>query len=312
MTLTVGIAGITGKFGRVLTSSLLKYPEVKIKGYCRTPSKVPTSFSSSPRISLAQGEAFDIKSLHAFAKGCDVVVCCYLGDDKIMTDGQKALIDACDEEGVSRYVASDWSLDYDKIPFGALFPKDPMKHVKAYLENKKTTKGVHILVGGFMEAIFSPLLGIFNPMENKFMYWGTGDEIFEGSTYLNSAQYTAAVCVDREATGVQRLVGGRASTKEIAVSFEKVYGIKPIIECLGSLEELYVKMHQQREKEPQNLYSYMFLFYYYYMANGSTLVGPKLDNDKYADVKPMNWEDFMRNTPLEHLPGSIAAVGRNL
>ncbi|ODQ68900.1 hypothetical protein LIPSTDRAFT_121048 [Lipomyces starkeyi NRRL Y-11557] len=50
-----------------------------------------------------------------------------------------------------------------------------MKHVKAYLETKTSVKGVHILVGGFMEAIFSARFGV------------------EGTSYENAAEYTAAV-----------------------------------------------------------------------------------------------------------------------
>lgn len=204
MAITVGIAGITGKFARVLTSSLLKNPEVNVKGYCRDPSKVPSSFSSNSKVSLTKGDAFDTSAVHSFVHGCDVVVCCYLGDDKLMLEGQKLLIDACVAEDVPRYVASDWALDYTKLELGQLFPKDPMIHVKAYLDAQDKIKGVHILVGGFMEPFFSPPFGIFDPASNTFRYWGTGDEIWEGTTYQNAAEYTAAVCMDSNAVGIQK------------------------------------------------------------------------------------------------------------
>ncbi|KAI5866148.1 hypothetical protein GGS23DRAFT_555735 [Durotheca rogersii] len=105
MSLTVGIAGIAGKFARELVSALLKYPNVAMKGYCRDPSKVPAALST--RVSLTQGDAFDEAAVGRFVSGCDVVVCCYLGDDKVMTERQTRLVDACAEAGVPRYVASD-------------------------------------------------------------------------------------------------------------------------------------------------------------------------------------------------------------
>lgn len=77
-----------------------------------------------------------------------------------MVDGQKALIDAREECSIPRYVASDWELDYTKLKFGELFPKDPMIHVKAYLETKEV-QGVHILIGGFMDPIFNPIFQHF-------------------------------------------------------------------------------------------------------------------------------------------------------
>jgi hypothetical protein len=120
-----------------------------------------------------------------------------------MVDGQKALIDACEECNVPSYVASDWALDYSKLNLGELFSKDPMIHVKAYLETKKV-QGVHILIGGSMEPIFSPFFNIFDPSTDNFRYWGNGDELMEGTTDDNAAEFTAAVALDPKATGIVR------------------------------------------------------------------------------------------------------------
>lgn len=203
MPFTVGIAGITGKFARRLVSHLLKYPDVVIRGYCRDPSKVPKSLAFSPRVHIIQGQAFDSDALDRFVETCDVVICCYLGDDKLMVDGQKALIDSCERGNVPRYFASDWALDYTKLEFGQLFVKDPMKHVKAYLEAKKV-KGVHILIGGFMEPVFSPHFNFFDAKTTTIRFWGEGDEVVEGTTYDNAAEFTAAVALDPNAIGIQK------------------------------------------------------------------------------------------------------------
>ncbi|KAK1149586.1 hypothetical protein N8T08_005135 [Aspergillus melleus] len=304
MTTTVGIAGITGKFAKRLVSHILKRPDVAIRGYCRDPSKVPETISSSSQVTLIQGDAFNKDAITTFAKSCDVIVCCYLGDDKLMVEGQKMLIDACDECDVPRYVASDWALDYTKLKLGELFPKDPMIHVKAYLETK-TVQGVHILIGGFMEPIFSPFFNIYDPQSQTFRFWGSGEEVMEGTTYDNAAEFTAAVTVDEKAVGVLKFLGGRATIKEIAVSFEKVYGIKPSLESRGSLEDLYKTMHEKREKNPMDIYSYMSLFFYYYWINGQTLLGTKLDNERYEEVRPVSWEGFMAQYPLETLPSAF-------
>lgn len=203
MSITVGIAGITGKFAKRFVSHLLKQDGVSIRGYCRDPSKVPEAISSSPQVTIFKGDALDNEAIRTFVTGSDVVVCCYLGDDTLMVDGQKALIDSCEESQVPRYVASDWALDYTKLKLGELFPKDPMIHVKAYLDTKKV-QGVHIHVGGFMEPIFSSFFNIFDPSTNTFRYWGDGSEIMEGTTYENAAEFTAAVVVDPKATGIIR------------------------------------------------------------------------------------------------------------
>jgi hypothetical protein len=202
---TVGIAGITGKFARLLASVLLeRYPEVHIRGLARNLSMVEASLTSAPNVQIFQGDAFNTDRVRPFVRGCDVVVCCYLGDDNLMIEGQKILIDIAEEERVSRYVASDWSLDWTKLKMGELFAKEPCQAVNAYLETKKSIKGVHILVGGFTDVLFAPFFGIWDSKNGTFKYWGRGSEVWECTSYLNSAEYTAAVCLDREATGTLR------------------------------------------------------------------------------------------------------------
>lgn len=39
-------------------------------------------------------------------------------------------------------------------------------------------------------------------------------------------------------------------------------------------------------------------FYAYYMISGKTMVGPELDNKRYPKVKPVTWEDFIKEVPL--------------
>ncbi len=117
-----------------------------------------------------------------------------------MIEGQKMLIDACVEEKVPRYIASDYTLDYDQLEFGDLPSKDPMKHLVKYLEDKPI-KGVHIMIGAFIE-VFWHYLGMWDAKNYELKYWGTGDEKWEFSTYGNTAQWIAAVALDPKANGV--------------------------------------------------------------------------------------------------------------
>ncbi|KAL2688940.1 hypothetical protein Neosp_002990 [[Neocosmospora] mangrovei] len=327
--LTVGLAGITGKFGRLLASKLLQSPGIHLRGYARDPSKVIPALAESPRLKLFKGEAFDDAAIKPFVTGCDVVVCAYLGADDLMVDGQKKLIDACEEAGVPRYVASDWALDYTKLSLGELFPKDPMIHVKAYLETKQTVKGVHVLIGGFMDPIFSPLFQVWDPEAKTLRYWGEGDEPWEATSYDNAAEFTAAVIADTSAVGIKKcetpsgiVVGfvvvnesfldlaDRKSIKEIAATFQEVYGIQPKLERLGSLDDLKTQMNALRAKNPSDVFSYMFLFFMYYWLNGQTFVGPVTDNERYPEVKPETWEEFLKKRSLDELPQAYFSLAQ--
>lgn len=132
-----------------------------------------------------------------------MIICCYLGDDNLMENGQKSLVDACEVEGVSRYISSDYSLDFTKLELGQLPAKEPMKQVQEYL-NGKTVQGVHVLIGIFMETFFTSFFGVWNAKDTYFSYWGSGKKMWESTTYDNAAQFIAAVIQDSSAVGMQR------------------------------------------------------------------------------------------------------------
>lgn len=203
MAITVGIAGITGKFARLVVKYLCNSPDVQIRGLCRNASKLPEHFRRSPRVTIVQGESSDVEVLRTFVRGCDVVICCYLGDNDLMIDGQKLLVDVCDQEGVGRYIASDYCLDFTKLEYGQHPAKDPMKYVKAHLDEKKNVRGVHVLIGAFMETFWSGYFGVWNLDEYKLSFYGSGDETWESTTYDTAAQYVAAVAKDPSAVGLQ-------------------------------------------------------------------------------------------------------------
>ncbi|KAL4732824.1 hypothetical protein BDV11DRAFT_176309 [Aspergillus similis] len=249
MSLTVGIAGITGKFARLVLKQLCS-SDVQIRGLCRDASKLPAKYRESPRITIVQGSSDDMETLRTFARGCDVVICAYLGDNTLMTDGQKLLIDACELEKVNRYIASDYCLDFTRLEYGQHPAKDPMKHVKAHLDTKKDIKGVHVLIGAFMETFWSRYFGIWHPEEYKLSYYGNGDEIWESTTYETAAEYVAAVARDPNATGLQHFLGDRRTIRQIADDFAQVYGKAPQLERLGSLDDLYSKMQATFNKDP--------------------------------------------------------------
>ncbi|KUL89353.1 hypothetical protein ZTR_03748 [Talaromyces verruculosus] len=222
---SVGIAGVTGKFARCVLNHLLKNPSINIQGYCRDPSKLPSAVLSWTGIQVIKGDASDMASLRAFAKGCDLVICCYLGDNELMAKGKKVLVDACELEAVPRFIASDYTLDCRNLEYGQLPPKDPIKEAYDHLQTKQIVKGGHVLIG-------------------TLSYWGTGEEIWELTTYDNAAEFIAAVALDESALGFQRFLGDRKNIKQIAQAFQETYAPEATLKHLGSLDDIYHLMLQ--------------------------------------------------------------------
>jgi NAD(P)H-binding len=199
MAITVGVAGITGKFGTLVAQSLLQTPDIKLRCYCRNKSKVPALITNESRADI-----HDVNSLRKFVGGCNVVICAYLGDNEVMIEGQKGLVDACEAECVPRYIASDYCFDFTKLAYNEHPAKDPMKIIKEYVESKPNVKGVHLLIGAFMNTFWSQYFGVWDPQSEMLSYWGSGKEKWESTSLWNAAKFVTAVALDTKAVGLQK------------------------------------------------------------------------------------------------------------
>lgn len=200
----VGVAGVTGKFAGLVLDGLLENPTVHIRGYCRNTSKLASRYTQSSQIEVVEGDATDQAALSKFVDGLDVVICAYLGDNDFMVNAQEALVDACDQARVPRYIASDYTVDFTKLKFGDHPAKDPMKIIYSYIQEKQHVKGVHVLIGAFMETFWSAYFQVWNAGEKTLVYYGNGEEKWESTTYGDAAKFTAAVALDSSATGLQK------------------------------------------------------------------------------------------------------------
>jgi hypothetical protein len=100
-TTKIAIVGFTGKMAKLITTSLLNsHPNVQVHGISRSLAKVNQVTSSNPRIKLFEASATDSAALRQGLAGTSTCICCYLGDNTLMNEGQKTLIDACIAENV--------------------------------------------------------------------------------------------------------------------------------------------------------------------------------------------------------------------
>ncbi|KAK5044486.1 hypothetical protein LTR84_010767 [Exophiala bonariae] len=287
------VAGATGDLAGRIIHKLLQIQSVQVRGYARSPEKITESIREHERFSVVQGQVDDKAKIREAIRGASVVICAYQGYDDVMYDGQKYLIDACEELGVERYFASDWTLEYDSLSLGQHEGKDCMLKVKAYLQGKRT-KGVHIYIGCFVET-FLGYMNVWDPETTAFTFWGNGDEPWDLTTFDDAAAYTVATVLDPSAVGILRFRGDKKSTREIAQLYEKVYGRVPKLVSRGTITELYDFMQAEKQKYVgQNKWLYMTWFYQYYILNGQTLLKEPIHNKRYPNVQPHSMESFFK------------------
>lgn len=117
-----------------------------------------------------------------------------------MFEAQKVLIDLCEKEGVPRYIASDYTVEYRKLDPTDMVINFFTNDIVAYLDTKLGVKGVHIMVGLLIET-FIDLFDAWRPEANELRYWGTGNEKLDFTSYQTAAEYVAAVALDPNASG---------------------------------------------------------------------------------------------------------------
>lgn len=108
-TMKIAITGVSGHLGSLIAKHVLRRSQnAVVHGICRNPDKLPTQLSSHDRFKTFQTGHDDAQKLRAALKGTDIAIFATLADHTTMRDGQKAVIDACIDEGVPRYMAGDW------------------------------------------------------------------------------------------------------------------------------------------------------------------------------------------------------------
>ncbi|BCS05597.1 uncharacterized protein AKAW2_81398S [Aspergillus luchuensis] len=310
MPTTVAIAGLTGKFAQCIARSLQAYPDVYIRGYCRSPEKLPHSLLLARNVEVIKGEFDDRAAARLFVKGANVVICCYFGSPEVMVRGQKVLIDACEELNVPRYIAGDFAVDYTNIPANAIFPKDSARIIREYLlATKETVAGVHILTGGLMETFWSEFFGCWDRTTRSISFWGTGEETWDLTTYETAAAYTAAVALDKSAVGVLRFRGDRKTILEIKGCFDDVYTAPLNLVNRGSIEELHATVLDSFRKSPSDVMSWAPKCFAYWCVQPETQLGDTLDNDRYESVQATDLRTFFLSHAVDELHRADQELG---
>jgi len=153
----VTIAGVSEKLGQAIVHHLLSDPTVHVNGLTRDPKSARPDLKDNPRITLFPNSTpSDTESLHPACKGASIIICTYLGSPGFERNAQIALIDAGLAEGVSHYVASDFTVDFRKVSHDEMPQKAANRAVSEYLDGHgDRITVIHVLNGAFMVALFS-------------------------------------------------------------------------------------------------------------------------------------------------------------
>ena len=161
-----------------------------------------------------KGDVMNPNSISGITKGIHTVISCLQDEHKCLFDGQMNLLNDCIQNGVQRFVPSDFSVDYSKIqtdehPF--------IEYKKRFREelSKTNIKGLHINFGLILE-------NFLNHQINGLHYWQNKNQVLSLTCYDDAAKFIVEAISDPNRTGQLNFASAQLRISDIAHIIHKV------------------------------------------------------------------------------------------
>ena len=293
--LTVLVAGATGMLGTKIVSALLDKGNIDVRAMVRSlndsnaENRQKVEAMKAKGAAIALGDVMQPETLLPACAGVDVVVSA-IGNSEVTVPGQKNLIDAAKQQGVKRFIPSDYSVDYRKLDYGDNDNLDKRKEVFEYLQQSGLEYTL-VLNGAFME--FITYMPLFDLEHQTFQYWGDGETPLDFTTTDDTAKYVAEAVSDPGLANTALEVAGDTLTpKQLKATYEEATGTKLTEKSLGSIAEMKAWI-TTKKASARSLNEYVFHQYMYAMVSGKGKLD-RIGNARYPHIKPMTVKQFLR------------------
>jgi nucleoside-diphosphate-sugar epimerase len=216
--------------------------------------------------------------------GISCVVSALQGLRDVIVDAQTILLDAAIKANVPRFIPSDYSIDFTKMPVGQNRNLDLRREFHNRLDESPIS-ATTIYNGAFAELLTGPMpLILFK--QKRILYWGNPDQRMDFTTMDNTAAFTARVALDPSTPRFLRIAGDQLSARELAVLVSEVTGRKFKLFRAGSLGMLGALIKAARTFAPaenQLFPAWQGMQYMRNMFDGRAMLEP-LDNARYPGI----------------------------
>ena len=222
MPATIVLAGATGDLGFRIAQALLKRG-AKVRALVRPGNRKPKTTALQDL--GAQIVEVDFDSVTALTKACAGAACvvsALSGLRDVIVDTQKRLLDAAVAAGVPRFIPSDYSIDYTKLPNGSNRNLDLRREFNQRLDQAP------IQATSILNGMFADLLTGQAPMVlfglKRVLYYGSADQLLDFTTTANTAEYTAAAALDPTTPRYLRIAGEVATVRGLQKAASEATG----------------------------------------------------------------------------------------
>ncbi|WP_292875320.1 aromatic alcohol reductase [Nostoc sp. NMS1] len=288
------MVGSTGMLGSKIVAALVDKGTVYIRAMVRSindssaENRQKIEAMKAKGVTIVEGDLMKPETLLSVCDGVDVVVSA-VGNNDVTVPGQKNLIDAAKQQGVKRFIPSDYSVDYRKLDYGDNDNLDKRKEVFEYLQQSGLEYTL-VLNGAFMDSIaYMPLLDLEHQI---FQYWGDGETPMDFTTTDDTAKYVAEAVSDSSLVNTALEVAGDTLTpKQLKATYEAATGTKLTEKQLGSVTEFQAWI-TAKKASASSLEEYVYHQYIYAMVSGKGKLD-RIGNARYPHIKPKTVKQFL-------------------
>jgi len=285
MSATIVVAGATGNLGGRIARALLERG-ASVRALVRhgTPRDKLERLEKLG-ITIASVDLSSAPEVTSACSGASCVVSALQGLRDVIVEAQTALLDAAIEADVPRFIPSDYSIDFTKLPPGENRNLDLRRDFHRRLD-ERSISATTIFCGAFADMLTGQMPLILFKL-GQVLYWGDADQRMDFTTTDDTAAYTASAALDRSTPRYLRIAGDQLSARELTAVVSEVTGKRFRLFRAGGLGMLGALIRVARTVAPgeKDLYpAWQGMQYMRNMFDGRAKLAP-LDNDRYPGIR---------------------------
>ena len=288
MSATIAVAGATGDLGTRVIRCLLARGASVIALVRTATDTTKLAKLQQPNVRVVEVDLTDEAEVARAVQGASCVVSCLVGLRDIVVDTQSVLLRSCMAAGVTRFIPSDYCMDFTRLPLGSNRNLDNRRDFHALLA-QSSIQWTSILTGVFASVLSFPHSPLLQLAERQVPYVESADVQVNITDVDNVADYTAAAALDSSTPRYLRIAGFSVTSRELQQVAQDVWGEEFELASRGSLagveEAIKHKRAAEGDEGAKQLYPMSQLLQYgWCMFSGLGNPTP-LDNGRYPDVQ---------------------------
>ena len=279
------LAGATGDLGFRIAQALLKRG-ARVRALVRSGNIKP--IVTALQDLGAEIIEVDFNSVTALTKACAGATCvlsALSGLRDVIVDMQKRLLDAAVAAGVSRFIPSDFCIDYTRLLPGSNRNLDLRREFNQRLD-QAPVQATSILNGMFTDLLTGQAPVVLFGLK-RVLYYGSADQPLDFTTIANTAEYTAAAALDPTTPRYLRVAGEVATVRGLQKAATEATGEPFRLLRVGGLWVLGTMITVTKSLMPANddvFPPWQGMQYLHNMFTGLPKLNP-LDNSRYPGIR---------------------------